>query len=353
MRPRVLKCVVWDLDNTLWTGVLAEGDAVELRPEAERLVRVLDERGVLQSIASRNDQSALTVLEGMGLREFFLCPEFGELGEFGDFGSMAKSAAVARIADTLDVALDAAAFIDDEPVERAEVTHALPEVLCVDAREVANLMERPDVLIPTGGGLNRRRLHLADVNRRQAETAAGGPSEAFLRSLGMSMVLRRAARTDLDRIEELLLRTHQLNSTGRYLPVDELGRLCASHDHLAVVAELRDCFGEQGTIGFALLTRAAAWTLRMLSVSCRVRDQGVGGAVLDAIMRGAARAQLPLQAEFIPTERNRRLYIMLKLAGFEVIAQTPPVVLLQAEARSRSPASPWITVEDRTRELLR
>jgi FkbH-like protein len=344
MRPRVLKCVVWDLDNTVWTGVLAEGEAVALRPEAEQLVRALDERGVLQSIASRNDEAALTMLEAMGLRAFFLCPELG---------SMAKSAAVARIAETLDVALDAVAFIDDEPVERAEVTHALPEVLCVDAREVANLLHRPDLLIPAGAGLNRRQLHLADLNRRKAETAAGGPSEAFLRTLDMSMVLRRAAPADLDRIEELLLRTHQLNSTGRYLPVDELGRLCAADDHLAVVADLRDCFGEQGTIGFALLTRAAVWTLRMLSVSCRVRDQGVGGAILDALMQGAERAQFRLQAEFIPTERNRRLYVMLKLAGFEVIAQTPPVVLLQAEIRSRSPASPWITVDDRTRELLR
>ena len=90
MRPRVLKCVVWDLDNTLWTGVLAEGDAVALRPEAERLVRVLDERGVLQSIASRNDESALTVLEGMGLREFFLCPELGEFGQFGEFGEFGE-----------------------------------------------------------------------------------------------------------------------------------------------------------------------------------------------------------------------------------------------------------------------
>jgi FkbH-like protein len=336
MKPRVLKGVVWDLDDTLWTGVLAEGDAVALRPEAAALVRTLDERGVLQSIASRNDEHALTVLDQMGLRDYFLYPQLG---------AMAKSAALTRIAAALDLASDALAFIDDDPRERAEVSLSLPDVLCLDAREVAGLLTRPDVVIPAGAGLNRRQLHLADRARRQALPPAEPPSEAFLRSLDMRLTLRRAGLGDLLRIDELMVRTNQLNSTGRHLPADDLQRLCADDDHLALVADLRDRFGDQGTIAFALLERAAAWTLRMLLVSCRVRDQGVGSAILDAILTGAERARAPLHADFVPTGRNRHMQVTLMLAGFEAgdgdLVWRPP-------AGPRPPASPWITVDDAT-----
>jgi FkbH-like protein len=337
MKPRVLKGVVWDLDDTLWTGVLGEGDAVALRPEAAALVRTLDQRGVLQSIASRNDEHALTVLDQMGLRDYFLYPQLG---------AMAKSAALTRIAAALDLASDALAFIDDDPRERAEVSLALPEVLCLDAREVASLLTRPDVVVPAGTGLNRRQLHLADRARRQALPPAEPPSEAFLRSLEMRLTLRRADLSDLPRIDELMLRTNQLNSTGRHLPADDLARLCAAQNylvHLALVADLRDRFGDQGTIAFALLERAGRWTLRMLLVSCRVRDQGVGSAILDAILTGAERARAPLHADFVPTGRNRHMQVTLMLAGFEAgdgdLVWRPP-------AGPRPPASPWITVDD-------
>jgi FkbH-like protein len=337
MKPRVLKGVVWDLDDTLWTGVLGEGDAVVLRPPAAALVRMLDQRGVLQSVASRNDEQALTVLDRMGLLDYFLYPQLG---------AMAKSAALTRIAAALDLAHDALAFVDDDARERAEVSLALPEVLCLDAREVNTLLDRPDVIIPAGSGLNRRQLHLADRARRQALPPAEPPSEAFLRSLEMRLTLRRADPSDLPRIDELMLRTNQLNSTGRILPRDDLARLCAAEDHLALVADLRDRFGDQGTIAFALLERAAVWTLRMLLISCRVRDQGVGSAILDAILTGAERARAPLHADFVPTGRNRHMHVTLMLAGFETgdggdLVWRPP-------AGPRPPASPWIAVDDAT-----
>jgi FkbH-like protein len=340
MNPRVLKCVVWDLDDTLWTGVLGENDDVILRPEAAALVRLLDQRGVLQSIASRNDERALAVLAGMGLRDFFLVPQLG---------AMAKSASMARIGETLDVSLDAMALVDDEPFERAEVESAHPEVLCLDARALEGLLDR---LVPAGGGLNRRQLHLDETNRRAAETAMGGPSPSFLHSLGMEMVLRRAGPADFDRVAELMVRTNQLNTTGRVVPREELRALCASNQHVALVADLRDRFGDYGTVAFALVTREPDWTLSLLCVSCRVRDRGVGAAILDALMQGALRSGAPLRAEFVHTERNRHMYVALKLAGFEEIRGTKPEVLLQAKTGERARVSPWIAVTGTTQEGL-
>jgi FkbH-like protein len=344
MRPRVLKCVVWDLDETLWSGVLAEGDAVVLRPEAAALVRALDQRSVLQSIASRNDERALALLADMGLRDFFLLPQLG---------AMAKSASLLRIAEALDVALDGVVFIDDDPFERAEVSSEHPEVLCVDAREVTSLFDRPDLLLPSGSGRNRRQLHLEEMDRRQAETAAGGPSEAFLRTLAMTMSLRRAGPADVGRIAELMVRTNQLNTTGRIVPPDALRSLCTSPDQLALVADVRDRFGDYGTVAFALVSRGQAWTLSLLCVSCRVRDRGVGAAILDALEQGALRARAPLRAELTDTGRNRHMIVTLRLAGFEEIGGAPPVLLLEARVRERPRVSPWIAVTDATGECLR
>jgi FkbH-like protein len=338
MRPRVLKGVVWDLDDTLWTGVLGEGDPVSVRAEAAALVRELDERGVLQSIASRGDEQALMVLEQMGLADYFLYPQLG---------SMAKSSAVARIAQALDLALDAVVFIDDDPRERAEVGETLPEVLCLDARAISTLLDQPDLVVPSSK-LNRRRLHLADRQRREAAAAAEGPSESFLRSLGMSMTLRRAGEVDLARIQELIVRTNQLNTTGRHLPAERLSRLCASTDHLVLVADLRDRFGAHGTIAFAVLGLGRIWTLRMLLVSCRVRDYGVGGAILDAIIAGSEHARAPLHADFEHTDRNRRMYVTLKLAGFEESEGSDAALVLKAQPTERPSAASWIAVQDAT-----
>jgi FkbH-like protein len=343
MRPRVLKCVVWDLDDTLWTGTLGEGDAVGLRQEAATLVRQLDERGVLQSIASRNDERALAMLADLGLRDVFLVPQVG---------AMAKSSSLANIARALDVALDALVFIDDDPFERAEVESVHPEVVCLDARGIADLLDRPDILVPDVGGLNRRKLHLEEMDRRAAETAMGGPSPGFLFTLDMKMVLRRATPADFDRVAELMVRTNQLNTTGRVVPPEELRSLCASNEHLALVADLRDRFGDYGTVAFALVTRAPDWTLSLLCVSCRVRDRGVGAAILDALMQSALHAGAALRAEFVHTERNRHMYVALKLAGFEEVGGIEPVVLLQAQALARPRVSPWIAVTDTTQEGL-
>jgi HAD superfamily phosphatase (TIGR01681 family) len=128
-RPAALaKVVVWDLDETLWTGTLAEvgAEGVTVRPEAEATVRALDARGVLQSVASKNDPAeALAALERFGLAEFFLHPQVG-------WGP--KSGAVARIARALDLGLDSFVFLDDQPFERGEVTDAHPGVRALPER---------------------------------------------------------------------------------------------------------------------------------------------------------------------------------------------------------------------------
>ena len=118
-KPRAVKVLVWDLDETLWSGTLIEGDDVRPRPGVPETLEALDSRGILHSIASKNDPDmALARLRELGLHDYFLYPQIGW---------STKSSGIRKIAESINVGLDAIAFIDDQPFERDEVAHALPE----------------------------------------------------------------------------------------------------------------------------------------------------------------------------------------------------------------------------------
>src|SRR5437773_2649981 len=132
-RPKI-KCVVWDLDNTLWNGTLLEGDDVRLRDRVEEIIQALDARGILHSIASRNHaETALARLRELGLEEYFLYPQI-------NWGS--KAACIRAIGESLNIGLDTICFIDDQPFEIEEVKATLPQVLCLDDSQLPTLLQR-------------------------------------------------------------------------------------------------------------------------------------------------------------------------------------------------------------------
>ncbi|MFQ6330730.1 HAD-IIIC family phosphatase [Nocardia sp. CWNU-33] len=135
MRP-ALRCLVWELDNTLWDGVVCDATSTIPRPEAVRALQVLSDRGIWHAVASRSDRErTLDKLYRHGLYEMFSAIEIG-------WGR--KSSSLVRIATTLGLALDTIGFIDAEPIERAEVQRALPRVRCYAARNVDALAALPD-----------------------------------------------------------------------------------------------------------------------------------------------------------------------------------------------------------------
>ncbi|MBC7305259.1 MAG: HAD-IIIC family phosphatase [Nocardia sp.] len=135
MRPAV-RCLVWELDETLWEGVVHDETGTTPRPPALRTLTKLSERGVLHAVAARGDRArTMRTLYRHGLYDMFSAVEVG-------WGR--KSASIVRIAGTLGLGLDALAFLDAEPVERAEVSRALPMVRCYAARNVEVLPLLPD-----------------------------------------------------------------------------------------------------------------------------------------------------------------------------------------------------------------
>ncbi len=168
-RQKETKCVVWDLDETIWDGILLEMDAVKLKPGIKEIIRTLDSRGILHSIASKNDyDDAMCKLKEFGLDEYFLYPEINW---------NAKSISIANIRKNLNIQPETIMFVDDNPLERDEVQSEHPEVLCVDASEYNSLLTHP-CLNPrfiTADSKRRRLMYLEDLERIKRQNEYQGP----------------------------------------------------------------------------------------------------------------------------------------------------------------------------------
>lgn len=335
-----IKCIVWDLDNTLWNGVLLEDCEVTVRPDVVERIHELDRKGVLHSIASKNDRdAAMEKLRELGLEEMFLHPQINW---------NAKSDSIRTIAKALNLGLDAFAFVDDQEFERAEVAHQAPEVTCVDILELEEALTRPEFRprFVTDESAQRRAMYRGQIAREELEQEFVGTNEEFLAGLGMTFTIAPARREDLQRAEELTVRTNQLNSTGRTYSYDELDALRESPDHLLLVASLTDMFGSYGKIGLALVEKGEdAWRLCMMLMSCRVMSRGVGMVLLNHIMRLAAEAGVAVRADFVETGRNRMMQITYAFAGFREVSRDGAHVVLEADLSAVQPPPSYVKLD--------
>jgi len=337
--PRTIKLLVWDLDNTLWHGTLLEDDRVRLRDGVPSILRTLDERGILNSIASKNEPSlAMAKLAEFGIQDYFLVPQI-------NWNS--KAANVQSIVEALNIGLDSVAFVDDEPFEREEVKHSLTSVLTLHPGEVERILERPEFIPPfiTDESALRRRMYQADITRKQAESDFIGPGEAFLATLGMSLTISPAQEVDLKRAEELTLRTHQLNTTGDTYSYDELNAFRQSPNHLLLIAGLDDRFGSYGKIGLALVEKGTGvWRIKLFLMSCRVMSRGVGTIFMNHVLMLARDAGVRLVAPFRSTGRNRIMLITYKFGGFREIERADDLILLEHDLVSIQPHPRYVNL---------
>ncbi len=332
-----IKCVVWDLDNTVWDGILLEDTEVRLRPHVVEILKTLDERGILHSIASRNDHdTALAKLQEFGIEEYFLYPQI-------NWNSKASS--IAQIAADINIGLDTIAFVDDQPFEREEVAFSHDKVLCIDSAELDGMLDRPELnpRFITEDSKERRRMYMADIRRNREEEEFVGPKEEFLATLGMIFTIAPCREEDLKRAEELTVRTNQLNTTGYTYSYEELDELRKSPRHKLLVSSLQDRHGTYGKIGLTLIEMDKdVWNVKLLLMSCRVMSKGVGMIMIHYVLRMAKEAGVKLRAEFVSNDRNRQMLITYKFAGFKEVARDGNVLIFENDYSAIQPPPPYV-----------
>jgi FkbH-like protein len=307
-----IKCVVWDLDNTLWDGILAEGDDVSLRDGVNDTLKALDERGILLSIASKNDfPSAWEKLTKFNIAGYFLYPQI-------DWAP--KSEKIKMIAARLNIGIDSLAFIDDSPFELDEVARAVPEVLCIGADAVASLAADPRLQgTVTAESGQRRQMYREQISRETAHEEFSGDYESFLASCEIVLEIAGYSDADRERVAELVQRTNQLNFSGRKYSRDELERIIRDRSLEKYVLKCSDKYGSYGTVGFCLV-RHDGELIRIMDfmLSCRVQGKYIERALFGHLLaHHNPRGAQSLWVNFRPTERNSPARNVLESLGFE------------------------------------
>ncbi len=310
----MIKCVIWDLDNTLLAGTYLESPDQRLcaDPDAARALAELAGRGILHAIASRNPPEAAACAATLT----------GHAFAAARLGWGKKSAAVAGILGELGLSAGEAAFVDDDPLERGEVGRALPEVLVLAPEDLAEAIGWPEFSPPVITPEARRRGDMYASRRvRQEEAAAfGGSADEFLRYCRTEVQIAEATEADLPRLHELSFRTHQFNSVGVPVGAEIFARLAGGPQgpSRVVTVRLSDKFGDDGLVGGCVITvSGGTWHVPLLMMSCRALGRGVIGALLAWIRRAASLADASeVVVTCVITDRNVPLRIALTGAGF-------------------------------------
>ncbi|MFT5123982.1 MAG: FkbH-like protein [Kiritimatiellia bacterium] len=334
-----IKCLVWDLDHTLWDGVLMESDAdqLTLKPGIREVLEQLDQRGILHSIASKNDlAAAMPVLERLGVADFFLHPEIHW---------EPKSLSLQRIREKLNIGMDAIAFIDDSPFEMAEVRQALPEVLVLDALNANQVPWYPGFAgSETEESRNRRAMYQSEALRKDhLSTAHASDFEAFLKSADLQLTILRPMPENLDRVNDLVQRANQMNYSGHRHTRPEVEAMLNNPALDLYLLDARDAFGSYGKVGFCIVDRATA-RMTDLIFSCRIQMKRVDRAFLCWMLNRYA----TLDVLYRPTERNPQCRELLEELGFTQEIVEGEIETYRFDGSKAVPTEDLVTITDET-----
>jgi FkbH-like protein len=363
IQGRCRKCVVLDLDNTLWGGVVGEEGPAGVKigtgdPEGEAFLdlhyklKSLQARGVLLAICSKNNPADVQEV-------FATRPEIPlRLEDFAamEIGWGPKHEGLRRIASALNIGTDSLVFVDDNPAEVSLIQQMMPEVRTVllpaDPAEYPLALERLsdfEKLTILEEDVQKTAKYRENRQRQELRAASGDDLAAYLASLGTDLTICRARKDDLPRVHQLFAKTNQFNlTTQRYSP-GEVDLFATSPACELWVAQARDRFGDMGTVGVALLKKQGRTLLiDSLLLSCRAMGRGIETALMNHIKGRLLEGTvgLELRGRFVPTPKNKPVESFYEEQGFRVIENRPSgervYVLRRSEIGMK--ACDWIRV---------
>ncbi len=331
---RVLKLVIWDLDETLLKGVLEEGDQ-EVNLVAGKAANQLDERGIVQALATQNPPEIIpAALEKFGWTDLFVQVE-------ADLGPKARK--VSRILDTLGISPLDTVFVDEDPFERDSISVQIPEITAWSIAELTTYLE--DDSSPVTEEARRRSQMYREQQARARDEQVAGDYTSFLRACNVQVTIRPYEPEDTLRAKELLTRTHRMNLG--VLPVDEaVARLSDAGSHNIIVAEMKDIYGDMGRCGIMDITPDGdgGGVIESLAISCRTRARGLSLAMLVGMLRHTDLRFEKYRCRYVFNGSNRPLRMLLMGAGFKSVPGTHELVL-EAHRLSSLELPDWVHIK--------
>jgi len=324
------KCLVLDLDNTLWGGVIGDDgiENIELGDlgqgkaftELQLWARELKERGILLAICSKNDAAAAKA-------PFENHPDMVlSLDDIAIFVANwdSKVDNIKRIREFLNISLDAMVFVDDNPYERGVVKQHLPDIV------VPELPKDPADVLPYLRGLNlfetasytaedsKRTRHFQQELKREETQRSFTDERDFLKSLDMNCAVAAFDGFNLPRSAQLIQRSNQFNLRGVRYTEEDLARIGKAGDHLSWTFTVQDKFGSYGLISVIIgKIDGGELFLDTWVMSCRVLKRGVEDLALNRIVADAKRRGVArIRGEYVPTAKNRLVENHYRELGF-------------------------------------
>ena len=311
------KCVVLDLDNTLWGGIVGEDgiEGIQLGEEFpgrayrdfQRHLLCLKRKGVLLAVASKNNpDDAYEVFD----KHDAMVLSRTDIAAF-EIHWDSKVESLKRIARTLNIGVDSLVFVDDSPKEIGEVMERLPEVTCVTVpEELAHLpallaeTDYFDFAEVTDEDRQRTEMIAADNLRRQTQDTMS--EEEFRRTLNLRINVFQAQRQHLGRVTQLINKTNQFNLTTIRRTHDEVEALANSADAVVLGMDIQDKYGDYGLVGVSILKKEnRRCIIDTLLMSCRVLGRGAEEALIASIIEAATSLECDeLRGKYIPTPKN-------------------------------------------------
>lgn len=327
------KCIVLDLDNTLWGGVIGEdgleGIKLDSTPEGrpflefQQYLLSLFNRGVILAINSQNNlDDALKVFREhpyMILKEeHFAAMQINWDDKISNMKAIAKE---------INIGLDSLVFIDDNKLNREMVKKALPKVLVVDLPEdpslyLKTLMEINDfnTLQITEEDKKKGQMYARQRKRRNFQKVAVDITE-YLKGLELVVTIEKVNPFNIPRISQLTQKTNQFNMTTRRYLEKDIKQFARNYNFLVVPVKIEDKFGDNGITGVAIVKKEPdKWRIDTFLLSCRVIGRKFEEVLLAYILQEAKKAEAnSIIGEFISTEKNVPAKEFYKNNGFRLL----------------------------------
>ncbi len=322
------KCIVLDLDNTLWGGIIGEDGLANIRLGPDKLgrpyldfqKRLLDlfERGIILAINSKNNYD--DVIDVFKNHKYMLLKE-------DNFAAIKinwqdKVTNLKEIAKEINIGLDSIIFIDDDKTNREMIKEMLPEVMVIELPEdpclypkIIEDIEWFNLFSITNEDLNRGKMYTEQKKRNELESKI-----TYIREFIIKAIIVDANEINIPRIAQLTQKTNQFNLTTKRYQIEDIERFIRLGNYLIKSIEVSDKFGDYGMSGVIIIKKDnVLWEIDSFLLSCRILGKNIELSFMESIINLAKKENVQrLKAYFIPTPKNKLTENLLEKCGFSV-----------------------------------
>ena len=294
----MVKCIVFDLDNTIWNGTLDANDDVKLNENISEYIKSAFEKGVVLAIASKNNyEQAYKKIVELGIEKYF----YKFYISWDD-----KYKAIKDLADKLNISVEHILFIDDSDIELTEALYYIPTLQVLTVKDIDLLKQYlNDDSVLTDEAKNRNKIYKILEERKKTEEQM--PKEEFLKYCNIKISIDIAKKEEFFRINELLSRTNQMNLNNKILTVEELNKISKNEEYTIFSIKMTDIFADYGIVGTTIIKESEnTIEIKYFAISCKVEGRNIGKNVIEYIKKIAKKKKKNIEAKYIYNLKNEK-----------------------------------------------